>query len=107
MQPETGLAQVLPKTEEKTQQREQSKNIEVSITPTSIVLNGSPLQLPEFTQRLNAALKQKTRDADRIVIVKSAPNTPYPIWIRVSQLIEQAGGILTLELESERVITVE
>ena len=88
-------------------QREQSKNIEVSITPTSIVLNGSPLQLPEFYQRLTAALKKKTRDADRIVVVKSAPNTPYPIWIRVSQLIEQAGGILTLELESERVITVE
>ncbi len=107
VQPETGLAQVLPKTEEKTEQREQSKNIEVSITPTSIVLNGSPLQLPEFAQRLTAALKQKTRDADRIVVVKSAPNTPYSTWIRVSQAIEQAGGILTLELESERVINVE
>jgi biopolymer transport protein ExbD len=107
VQPETGLAQILPKTEEKTEQREQSKNIEISITPTSIVLNGNPLQLPEFTQRINAALKQKTRDSDRIVIVKSAPNTPYPIWIRVSQVIEQAGGILTLELESERVINVE
>lgn len=107
VQPETGLAQVLPDTEEKKEQREQSKNIEVSITPSNIVLNGSPLQLPEFSQRITAALKQKTRDADRIVVVKSAPNTPYPIWIGVSQAIEQAGGILTLELESERVITVE
>ena len=107
VQPETGLAQILPKTEEKTEQREQSKNIEVSITPTSIVLNGSPLQLPEFSQRITAALQQKTREADRIVVVKSAPNTPYPLWIGVSQAIEQAGGILTLELESERVITVE
>jgi biopolymer transport protein ExbD len=107
VQPETGLSQVLPKTEEQVEKREQSKNIEVSITPTSIVLNGNPLQLPEFSQRLTAALKQKTRDADRIVVVKSSPNTPYPIWIRVSQVIEQAGGILTLELESERVITVE
>ena len=107
VQPETGLAQVLPKTDEKTEQREQSKNIEVSITPTSIVLNGSPFQLPAFSQRITAALKQKTRDADRIVVVKSAPNTPYPIWIRISQVIEQAGGILTLELESERVINVE
>ena len=33
VQPETGLAQILPKTEEKNQQRDQSKNIEVSITP--------------------------------------------------------------------------
>lgn len=107
VQPETGLSQVLPKTEEKKEQQEQSKNIEVSITPTSIVLNGSPLQLPEFTQRLDAALQKKTRETDRIVVVKSAPNTPYPIWIRVSQVIEQAGGILTLELESKRTITVE
>jgi biopolymer transport protein ExbD len=107
VQPETGLAQVLPKTEEQAEKRDQSQNLEVSITPTSIVLNGSPLQLPEFTQRLNAALKQKTREADRIVVVKSAPNTPYPIWIRVSQVIEQAGGVLTLELGTDRVITVE
>lgn len=107
VQPETGIAQVLPKTEEKEDQREQSKNLEVSITPTSIVLNGSPLRLPEFTQRLTAALKDKTREADRVVTVKSAPDTPYPFWIKVSRIIEKAGGILTLELESERVITVE
>ena len=107
VQPETGLSQALPKTEEKEEKREQSKNIEVSITPTSIVLNGSPLQLPEFTRRIQAALQKKTRDADRIVVVKSAPNTPYPIWIKVSQIIEQAGGILTLELESNKTINVE
>jgi len=107
VQPETGIAQVLPKTEEKKDKQEQSKNLEVSITPTSIVLNGSPLKLPEFSQRLTAALSQKTRDADKIVTVKSSPDTPYPLWIEVSQTIKAAGGILTLELESERVINVE
>lgn len=107
VQPDTGVAQILPKTEEKTDKRDQSKNIEVSITPSSIVLNGSPLKLPEFSQRLTSALSTKTRDADRIVTVKSAPDTPYPLWIKVSQAIEQAGGILTLELESDRVISVE
>lgn len=107
VQPETGVAQILPKTEEKKDKQDQSKNLEVSITPTSIVLNGSPLALPEFTQRITASLKQKTRDADRIVTVKSAPNTPYPVWIRVSQAIKEAGGILTLELESDRIINVE
>ena len=107
IQPETGLAQILPKTEEKKEQRDQSKNIEVSITPTSIVLNGSPLQLTEFTRRIKAALQKKTRETDRIVVVKSTPNTPYPLWMRVSQVIEQAGGILTLELESEKIINVK
>ena len=107
VQPESGIAQVLPKTEEKTDKREQSQNLEVSITPTGVVLNGSPLKLPDFAQRLTTALGEKTKDADRIVTVKSAPDTPYPLWIEVSQIIEQAGGILTLELESERVIEVE
>lgn len=106
VQPETGMSQLLPKTEEKSEKRDQSQNIEVSITPTSIVLNGNPLALPEFVQRITAALKQKNREADRIVVVKSAPETPYPVWISVSQAIEQAGGILTLELESEKTINV-
>ena len=107
VQPETGIAQILPKTEEKTEKQEQSKNIEVSITPNSIVLNGSPLKITEFPLKLNAALSKKTRDEDRIVTVKSAPNTPYPLWIKISQVIEQAGGILTLELESDRIISVK
>jgi biopolymer transport protein ExbD len=107
VQPESGIAQVLPKTEEKTDKRDQSQNLEVSITPTGVVLNGSPLKLPEFTRRLSLSLQKKTREEDRIVTVKSAPNTPYPLWIEVSQIIEKAGGILTLELESERVIEVE
>jgi biopolymer transport protein ExbD len=107
VQPETGIAQILPKTEEKTDKKDQSQNLEVSITPSSIVLNGSPLKLEEFRQRIKAALENKTKEADRIVTVKSAPETPYPFWIEVSQSIEQAGGILTLELESERIITVE
>ena len=107
VQPETGLGQNLPRTEAKEQEKEQSKNLEVSITPTSVVLNGSPMQLPEFSEKLTAALAAKTREADRVVVVKSASDTPYDQWIRVSQAIDIAGGILTLELASERTITVE
>lgn len=107
VQPETGLPQVLPKTEAKTEKRDQSQNLEVSITPSSIVLNGSPLQLPEFARRIAGELKQKSREADRIVVVKSSPDTPYPTWVKVSQVINQAGGILTLELESRQTVNVE
>ncbi|QTN31788.1 biopolymer transporter ExbD [Akkermansiaceae bacterium] len=106
VQPETGMSQALPKTEEKSEKRDQSQNLEVSITPSSIILNGSPLKPDEFAARISAALKAKTREADRIVVVKSAPNTPYPLWLAVSQSIDNAGGILTLELESEKTINV-
>lgn len=106
VQPETGMSQALPSTEEKSEKSEQSQNLEVSITPSSIILNGSPLKPDEFAVRIAAALKAKTREADRIVVVKSAPNTPYPLWLAVSQSIDDAGGILTLELESEKTINV-
>jgi biopolymer transport protein ExbD len=107
VQPETGISQALPKTEEKSEKRDQSQNLEVSITPSSIVLNGSPLQLPEFTRRIAAELQTKTREQDRIVVVKSAPDTSYPVWINISRAIDNAGGILTLELESEKTILVK
>ena len=107
VQPETGVPQTLPKTEANAEKRDQSQNLEVSITPSSIVLNGSPLQLPEFATRIAAELKQKSREADRIVVVKSSPDTPYPKWMQVSQVIDNAGGILTLELESKETINVE
>jgi biopolymer transport protein ExbD len=107
VQPETGMAQTLPRTEEKQDKKLQSKNLEVSITPSNIVLNGSPLKLDEFRRRLTTALQAKKRPEDKVVIVKSAPKTPYDHWIRVSQAIDDAGGVITLELESERTISVD
>ncbi|MFM1558135.1 MAG: ExbD/TolR family protein [Roseibacillus sp.] len=107
VQPETGLAQTLPRTEAKEEKREQSKNLEVSITPSNIVLNGSPLKLAEFSERIAAALQAKSRPEDKVVVVKSSADTPYDHWIRVSQAIDNAGGIITLEITSEQTITVE
>lgn len=106
VQPETGMPQTLPNTESTPDQRQQSKNLEVSITPSGLVLNGSPLQMPEFKRRLAAALAEKRKQADRIVTVKSSPDTPYPQWLAVSRAIDEAGGILTLEIESEKTIRV-
>ena len=107
VQPETGMAQTLPRTEEEEDKKLRSKNLEVSITPNNIVLNGSPLKLEEFRQRLTTALQSKDRPEDKVVVVKSAPKTPYDHWIRVSQAIDDAGGVITLELESERTINVD
>ena len=107
VQPETGMTQTLPRTEEEEDKKLRSKNLEVSITPNNIVLNGNPLKLEEFRQRLATALQAKTRQEDKVVVVKSAPKTPYDHWIRVSQAIDDAGGVITLELESERTISVD
>ena len=107
VQPETGLAQDLPQTDAKEEKRDQSQNLEVSITPSSIVLNASPLSLPQFRTRITAALAEKERESDKVVVVKSAPDTPYDRWIRVSQAIDQAGGIMTMEMQDEKTFTLE
>ncbi|MFK7850047.1 MAG: ExbD/TolR family protein [Akkermansiaceae bacterium] len=106
VQPETGMSQALPKTESKADKREQSQNIEVSITPSSIILNGSPLKIGEFSRRIQTELSKKTKESDRVVVVKSAPDTPYPTWLEVSQAIDEADGIITLEIETEESINV-
>ena len=107
VQPETGLGQTLPKAETQEEKPNQSKNLEVSITPSSILLNGNPMQMAAFRARMTTELAKKTREADKVVVVKSAPDTTYERWIEVSQIIDQAGGTLTLEIESKETITVD
>ena len=107
VQPETGLGQTLPKAETQEEKPNQSQNLEVTITPSSITLNGNPLQIEAFRQRVTAELAKKTKEADKVVVVKSSPDTTYDRWIQVSQAIDAAGGTLTLEIENKQTITVD
>jgi hypothetical protein len=34
--------------------------------------------------------------------VKSKTDTPYHHWIKVTELIEQAGGVITIQREEEQ-----
>ena len=43
---------------------------------------------------------------DKVVIVKSRKDTPYLQWIAVTSRIEDAGGIVTLQLEEEQTVAV-
>lgn len=107
VQPEDGHDQRLPRAEPETEQPNQSKNLEVSITPNSILLNGNPLTEATFPARIARELADRKREEDRVVILKSAPQTPYTRWIAVSQVIDQAGGLLTLEVTEEKTITTQ
>ena len=54
---------------------------------------------------MQAKLRNKTREEDRVVIIKSETNTPYFRWIRFTEQIELAGGIITIQTEEETVIS--
>jgi len=101
-QPDSGRKQDLPKSESKQQQ--QSKNIEVMLARLSQTIDGSTVELIDFRNRLRSRLSGVTRDEDRVVVVKSSPDVPYFRWIEITGLIEEAGGIVTLQLEEERTV---
>jgi len=104
VQPDSGREQAIPKSESKQEKQEQSKNVEVAITRQRVTVNGNPVEPDAFVGRLRGMLEAKDRPEDRIVVVKSRKDVPYEWWIEVTGWIEQAGGIITLQLEEERTV---
>lgn len=107
--PDSGRKQSIPKSESKTEKEQQSENVEVALSRNYNVVqvNGSPVGMPELRSRLGNLLSNKKRAEDRIVIVKSSKDTPYHHWIRVTEQIEAAGGVIALQVEDERTVIAE
>jgi biopolymer transport protein ExbD len=102
VQPEDGQKQSLPKSEDQPDKKQQSENPEVAISRTSIILNGNPLKPQQFRSEIKKVLAKKKREVDKVVVVKSKPDTPYEIWIEAASYIKEAGGIITLQLEEQQ-----
>ena len=103
-QPDSGRRQVIPRSEQQQSKQQQNENIEVALTRTTVAINGDAVRSGEFLPRLKRLLSTKTREEDRIVVVKSAKDTPYLHWIAVTGQIDEAGGIITLQLEEEQTV---
>jgi len=107
VQPETGREQEIPRADPKQEQSQQSENIEVSLTRNTVAINGTPVRMESFPQQLKSLLQGKRNASERIVVVKSKPDTPYEFWIAITGRIEELGGYVTLLLEEERTITLQ
>ncbi|HAB14361.1 MAG TPA: biopolymer transporter ExbD [Planctomycetaceae bacterium] len=106
VQPDSGRHQTLPRSEETEQKEEKDKNIEVVVKRQVALVNGDPVQPAEFQARLAALLAGKPRPEDKVVVVKSDDDVPYHFWMTVTSQIEDAGGIITLQIEEEREVQV-
>jgi biopolymer transport protein ExbD len=109
-QPDSGRKQDLPRSEKQPQQT-QAKNVEVSLTRATISVGdeGSTLaetSLEEFPARIGRLLAGKTKPEEKVVVVRSSKDTPYHRWIRVTEMIELAGGTITLQMQEEREVAV-
>ncbi|MHC4167501.1 MAG: biopolymer transporter ExbD, partial [Planctomycetota bacterium] len=60
----------------------------------------------ELESRIRAGLRGRSRPDERVVVVKSKPDVPYKHWIDITTRIEDAGGIITLQIEEARQVQV-
>ncbi len=106
IQPDSGRKQTLPKADQVEQEQQQNENIQVEIARQAVFLNGDIVTMETFQPKLKAKLDVKPRPEYKIVVVKSRKDTPYSQWIAVTSRIEDAGGIVTLQLEEEQTVAV-
>lgn len=106
VQPDTGRRQSIPSSETVEEESKQSENIEVALTRTAVLVNGDVTPANRLFSRMKSLLSDKSQPDDKVVVVKSEPDTPYSHWIFVTSVIEDAGGIVTLQLEEEREVQV-
>ena len=104
--PEKGRPQQVPSASKDKATEQKSQNVEVALTRTAVSINGADVPTAEFSAKLKELLAAKQKPEDRVVVVKSAKDTPYSHWIRVTGQIEDAGGLITLQLEEEKEVGV-
>lgn len=105
IQPDSGRPQSLPSSES-VEEDKQTENIEVAISRSGVIVNGDVTPANQLLTRLKPLLAGKTNPEDKVVVVKSDSDTPYSQWIFVTSIIDDAGGMVTLQLEEERQITI-
>lgn len=105
VQPDSGRQQTLPSSET-VEESKQTKNIEVAISRLAVIVNGDVTLKEKLFPQMKALLSGKTQPDQKVVVVKSDADTPYSQWIYVTSVIEDAGGIVTLQLEEEREVQV-
>lgn len=106
VEPEDGRSQIIPSSE-KNEDQKNSQTIEVGLTPATVTIDGTPYHQDQFPIRIQQLIEQKKTESERVVVVKSQADVPYNHWIAMTEIIEKAGGIVTLLLEEEQTITVE
>jgi biopolymer transport protein ExbD len=106
-EPSEGRRQDVPRGENKSSASGPAQNLEVSLTADKVSVNNVPVPQDDFLARMRRELTGKSRTEDRIVVVRSSRDTPYSHWVLVTSLIEQAGGIITLQMEEDRVVPVQ
>lgn len=105
-EPDSGRRQDIPRSETAKQPEQKTEHVEVQLTRTTMAVNGDVIPPRDVVPRLRTLLAGKSQPEDRVVVVKSRPEVPYHHWIAATSMIEEAGGIVTIQREEEREIRI-
>jgi len=106
-QEQKGRPQQVPSTQGEKSAESKPQNVEVALTRDTISLNGANVPPGELKGKVAALLANKARPEDKIVEVKSAKDVPYSVWIRATGAIEEAGGVVALQVEVDKDVIVK
>ena len=107
VEPDKGRAQTLPRSEPEQEKEKQRQALEVELPRTAVILNGNLMTPDRFSESIAPKLADKARDEDKIVAVKSRKEVAYSHWMDITGIIEDAGGVITLQLEETQTVKVE
>ena len=104
VQPDSGRPQTIPRSENKSETEEEHVNVQLK--RTTVLLNGDPIAERDLVRRLKQALSGKPRPEDKVVVMQSDKDVEYQRWMTVTGMIEESGGLLTIQTEEERTVQV-
>lgn len=105
VQPDSGRPQSIPRSE-KDQTEQEEEQVNVKLKRTVLLLNDDPVSDNQFVERLRGLLSDKPRPEDKVVVMESDNDVEYQRWLQTTVMIEDAGGLLTIQTEEERTVQV-
>jgi biopolymer transport protein ExbD len=98
-EPDKGRAQQVPSASQEKQNEQRPQNVKVELTRMAVKVNGAEVALKDLKAEIEKLISGKTKTEEKMVVVSSEKTTTYAFWIAVTGQIEQAGGIIILQLE--------
>lgn len=106
--PSKGRKQTIPSANKDKATEQKDQSIEVLLKRDAILVSGDAVKMEEVADKIKPKLEGKSKPDDRIVVIRcKEKDVPYSMWIKVTSEVERAGGVVTLQLEEEKEITVK
>lgn len=100
-EPDTGRKQDVPSGSEDQKNAATDQTINVRLGRKSLSINQQVQDEADMEVKIKELLADKKTPEQRLVVIRSEPDTPYQRWISITGKIERAGGIIVIDVAGE------